>query len=128
MFKQIILLIVLLISLLSFSQKEDKVTIINYRDFKEVVKEKDIQLIDLRTDKEYENGFIEDAIQIDFFKKEEFVNKISSLEKEKPIYIYCHSGGRSRRASRLLLNEGFTEIYDFSEGYKVWLDKESRGN
>ena len=123
MFKKIVLLGILLMSLSCTSQKSEKITILNYNDFKEKVIGKNVQLIDLRTDKEYKNGFIDDAIQMNFLESEKFIKQIESLEKDKPVYIYCHSGGRSSNASKLLLKKGFTKIYDFSGGYKSWLKK-----
>ena len=125
MFKKIVLLGILLASFSCTSQKSDKIATLNYHDFKEKAVGKDVQLIDLRTDKEYKNGFIDDAVQMNFLESENFIKQIESLDKNKPVYIYCHSGGRSGRASKLLLKEGFTKIYDFSGGYKSWV-KESK--
>ncbi|MGB0879571.1 MAG: rhodanese-like domain-containing protein [Polaribacter sp.] len=123
MFKRIVLLGILLASLSCTSQKSEKITTLNYTDFKEKVVGKNVQLIDVRTDKEYKNGFIDDAIQMNFSESEKFIKQIETLEKNKPVYIYCHSGGRSGRASKLLLKKGFTKIYDFSGGYKSWTQK-----
>lgn len=125
MFKKIILLGILLVSFSCTSQKSEKITTLNYNDFKGKIIGKNVQLIDLRTDKEYKKGFIDDAIQMNFLESENFLKQIETLEKDKPIYIYCHSGGRSGRASKLLLKKGFTKIYDFSGGYKSWI-KESK--
>lgn len=121
MIKKIFLFGGLLTTLFSFSQKSENITVLNYEEFKESIVGKEVQLIDLRTDKEYKAGFIEGAIQMNFFKKEKFINQITTLEKEQPVYIYCHSGGRSGKASKLLLKKGFVKIYDFSGGYKSWL-------
>jgi len=119
MLKKIILFVVLSITFSSFSQKN--ITVLSYDDFKFAVVGKNVQLIDLRTDKEYKEGFIDDAIQMNFLEMDKFANQIELLKKEEAVYIYCHSGGRSGKASKLLLNKGFTKIYDFSGGYKSWL-------
>lgn len=121
MIKKIILLAVILITLSAFLQKSENVTILSYDDFKLAVVGKQVQLIDLRTDKEYKDGFIDDAIQMNFLETDTFVNQIESLKKDKPVYVYCHSGGRSGKASKFFLNNGFTKIYNFSGGYKSWL-------
>ena len=42
------------------------------------------------------------------------------LDKEKPIAVYCKSGGRSGGASKLLLELGFKEIYDLEGGILNW--------
>lgn len=81
---------------------------------------KKVQLVDVRSAKEYNAGHIDDAMNIDITDKEKFKNEVRKLDKSKPIYIYCYSGGRSNRASKLLEVEGFLEIYDFSGGWKSW--------
>lgn len=81
---------------------------------------KNVQLVDVRSAKEYEAGHIDDAINIDIADIENFKQEISTLEMSKPIYIYCHMGGRSNRASKVLETAGFKEIYDFSGGWKAW--------
>ncbi len=81
---------------------------------------KDVQLVDVRSAKEYNNGYIDDAINIDIADKENFKQEVSKLDKTKPIFIYCHSGGRSNRASKVLEAIGFKEIYDFSGGWNAW--------
>ena len=81
---------------------------------------KDVQLVDVRSAKEYSEGHIDDAVNIDIANKNNFKQEVSKLDKSKPIYIYCHKGGRSNRASKVLETAGFKEIYDFSGGWKAW--------
>ncbi len=81
---------------------------------------KDVQLVDVRTVKEYNAGHIDDAINIDISDKDNFIKEVNKLDKDKPIYVYCHIGGRSNRASKILELQGFVEIYDFSGGWKTW--------
>ncbi|VAV83833.1 hypothetical protein MNBD_BACTEROID02-1730, partial [hydrothermal vent metagenome] len=35
-------------------------------------------------------------------------------------YLYCRSGGRSRKAAKILAEMGFKEIYDLKGGYMAW--------
>lgn len=121
MFNKVFLIVILLISFSCSPQNNKHITVLNYNDFKEAIVGKNVQLIDLRTDKEYKAGFIDDAIQMNFLETEKFTEQIKSLDKNKPVYIYCHSGGRSGRASKLLLKKGFIKIYDFTGGYKSWV-------
>ena len=81
---------------------------------------KDVQLVDVRTPKEYNAGHIDDAINIDISDKENFIREVNKLDKDKPIYIYCHIGGRSNKVSKILESQGFAEVYDFSGGWKTW--------
>ena len=81
---------------------------------------KDVQLIDVRTPEEYANGHIDDAINIDISNVEIFKAEVSKLEKSQPIYLYCHRGGRSNNATKVLKELGFQTIYDFSGGWNAW--------
>ena len=74
--------IILLTSLSCISQKSEKITILNYNNFKKSVVSKNVQLIDLRTDKEYKNGFIDDAIQMNFLETEKFIKQIGLFRQK----------------------------------------------
>lgn len=78
------------------------------------------QLIDVRTPKEYSEGFIAQAQNIPIAKRKKFKQRVNLLDKQKAIYVYCYSGVRSRRASRILKRLGFTTIYDYRGGWKEW--------
>lgn len=113
-------LLVLWMSFSCFSQQGEGIIPLEYKEFRTHILGKKVQLIDLRTDAEYNAGFIEAAIQMNFLETAAFLKQIESLDKEQPVYIYCHSGGRSRSASKVLFKNGFTKIYDFTGGYKSW--------
>lgn len=84
---------------------------------------KDVQLIDVRTPLEYQQGHIDDAVNMNV-NDEKFVRQIETLNKDKPVYLYCKMGGRSNRAAELLKSKGFTQIYDYSGGYLDWITNE----
>lgn len=107
-------------SQLCIAQTESTSSIIEYEQFQEVVKDKSIQLIDVRTPKEYNEGYIAFAKNIPIKKRKKFKAPVQKLDKEKKIYVYCYSGVRSRRASRILKQLGFRKIYDFKGGWKKW--------
>lgn len=79
----------------------------------------DIQLIDVRTPKEYTDGHIKDATNINFYD-DDFITQMSKLDKDKDLYIYCRSGGRSGKAAKQLEAAGFTKVYDLQGGMKNW--------
>lgn len=121
--KQLFILLVLIISS-CIGQEKEPVQKLNFTEFKTAVIGKDVQLVDLRTPKEYEEGYIDDAINVDFLQKDSFETNILKFDKNLPIYIYCQAGGRSKRAAAQLKEIGFKEIYDFSGGYKQWSNKQ----
>ena len=81
---------------------------------------KKVQLVDVRTAREYRSGHIKNALNIDFFDAANFSKSFEKLDKKKPIYLYCRSGSRSKNAARKLLAMGFSEIYDLKGGYQRW--------
>jgi rhodanese-related sulfurtransferase len=78
-----------------------------------------VQLVDVRTPAEYSAGHIDQALNIDY-NAPTFEQRIQTLDKTKPVYIYCQSGGRSSRAAKVMQSLGFQEIYDLQGGYLAW--------
>ncbi|MFC6099710.1 thioredoxin domain-containing protein [Olivibacter domesticus] len=88
--------------------------------FEQTLKEKTAaQLLDVRTPEEFDQGHLENALNIDF-KDEQFKSKISALDREKPVFVYCLGGGRSEAAAEQLKSLGFTQIYDLKGGIMSW--------
>lgn len=78
------------------------------------------QLIDVRTPEEFNEGHIENAVNIDFYS-DQFIDEINkSLDKNKTVFLYCKSGGRSGKAYTMLKENGFKEVYDLKGGYSNW--------
>ena len=82
-----------------------------------------IQLVDLRTPGELEQtGKIAGALHLNY-NSPDFQSQIAQLSKEKPILIYCASGGRSGNALPQLTEMGFKKVYEYSGGMNDWLAK-----
>lgn len=96
-----------------------EVKILEPEDFKQHIESHPVQLIDVRTPKEFDSGHIKNAKNIDFYSNE-FGSKFGQLNKDKAIYIYCKSGNRSMKAANKLIKLGFTDIYDLKGGYLNW--------
>lgn len=120
---KIILSLLLFISLSFIENVEAQVVNnIDVAKFSEIIKDKDLQLVDVRTAKEVMTGRIAGAVNIDYFG-ENFKNEIAKLDKEKAIAVYCRSGNRSGRATNILKDLGFTKIYNLNGGMKAWESK-----
>lgn len=113
-------ILLLLLSFSCLSQEEKGIYSIDIQSVKTDVIGKDVQLVDVRSEEEYYKGHIDDAININIADTEKFTAEIQKLDKTKPVYVYCHSGVRSRRAGKLMQELGFTSIYDFTGGWSVW--------
>lgn len=67
----------------------------------------DLFLLDVRTVEEFENGHIENSINIPV---DELVDNIDKVDRNKQIIAYCISGVRSEHAKRILQMHGFTNV------------------
>lgn len=99
------------------SSSSDAIHLLNAVEFREAIaKDKNAQLIDVRTAMEFQQGHFDNAINISYFDRD-FAQQMEQFEKSKAIYLYCRSGNRSGKAARLLAKKGFQEIYDLKGGY-----------
>ncbi len=78
-------------------------------------------LLDVRTSGEFGGGHLPKATNIDF-RSPDFASKIKDLPKDKPVFVYCLSGGRSAQAAEILRNEGF-QVTELQGGYLKWTTK-----
>ena len=67
-------------------------------------------LVDVRTPDEYASGHIEGSRNIPLDALTSAQNAIP--DKSTPLYLYCHSGARSRNAARVLRRLGYTSVRD----------------
>jgi thioredoxin 1 len=77
------------------------------------------QLVDVRTPGEFVQGHLVQSQNMDF-RDPVFIQKIETLDKSKPVFVYCLSGGRSSQAAKVLAEKGFTHVYDMQGGYLKW--------
>ena len=63
-------------------------------------------LVDVRTDAEWNDGYIETAIHIPLDKILEKI-ELAAEDKEQTIYLYCRSGNRSGKAEKALRSIGY---------------------
>lgn len=78
-----------------------------------------IQLLDVRTAGEFRSGHLKGALQANWNDEKEFTERTASLDKEKTVYIYCLSGGRSRAAAEKLRTEGY-KVIEMAGGFNSW--------
>ena len=74
--------------------------------------EKDYIIIDARTEEEFAEGHIENAILIPEYEIKDRAEK-ELPDKEQLILVYCRSGRRSKIASEELVNLGYTNVKEF---------------
>ena len=89
-------------------------------EFAEKIKEMpSAPLIDVRTPEEFSKGHLQNAKNIDW-NGDNFESQIETLDKSKPVFVYCLSGGRSSRAASQMRSKGFKEVYELKGGILKW--------
>ena len=96
---------------------EEKASLVSPQELSQVQDE--IVLIDVRTPQEYEQGHLENSININI-AGDSFKEEVEKLDKSQPVYVYCKVGGRSARAASTLKEMGFEEVYDLEGGIRNW--------
>ena len=71
----------------------------------------DAQVLDVRTPGEWAGGKVANAHLINI-QDPEFKAKVTKLDKDKPVFIYCAVGGRSAQAAKFLTQNGFKQVYN----------------
>ncbi|CAM4021149.1 thioredoxin domain-containing protein [Flavobacterium antarcticum] len=101
-------------------QESAKVEQLDAKTFSEkVTRNGEVQLLDVRTPEEFSDQHIFNAKNINWFDSD-FADRVAVLDKSKPVYVYCKSGGRSAKASAKLSEMGFTKIYELDGGMMKW--------
>ena len=88
----------------------------------EFIELNDAILVDVRTEDEYNSGYIENSLNIDYFSNEFSVNA-DKLDKTTPIILYCRSGKRSSMSANKISKLGFKEIYNLEGGILEWIEE-----
>jgi rhodanese-related sulfurtransferase len=114
--KQITLLFFLTFLSASFAQKGE----LGAKSFYDSIQSKKNQLLDVRTTDEYNQGHIAGAFQADWNNLDQFKERVASLDKQQPLYVYCLAGSRSSAAQKWLTKEGFKTVFNLRGGINAW--------
>ena len=77
---------------------------------KEILKNKNVQVVDVRSDWEYAEQHITNAINIPLDEIPARINEFKKLNG--PVILYCRSGARSGMATGILKQAGITDVYN----------------
>lgn len=84
---------------------------------KQLLDEKRIVVLDVRTSAEFQEGNIPNATLLPLQDLEKSMNK---LNKDETYLVVCRSGNRSTHASEILTKNGFTNVYNMAGGMNSW--------
>lgn len=91
----------------------------NVAEFADYLKNDDVQLLDVRTPNEFSEGHISGAMNIDWYDDNFITDAVKSLDKTRPIAIYCRSGKRSAAAAQKLTEKGY-KVTNLTGGIIAW--------
>ena len=76
-------------------------------------------ILDVREDKEFQNGHIRDSIHIPLSSLSSRIDELKKY-KEKNVILGCSSGSRSGKACSLLKKNGFAKVHNLRGGVLAW--------
>ena len=111
---------------ISCSSSSDEIQTITVDKLQEIIiKDRNIQILDVRTSTEASDGVIFNAIQVNLVSGSFKSKAIDLLDKEKPVYVYCKSGRRSKIAAGILYKNGY-DVFNVRGGYVAWEKKNDK--
>jgi thioredoxin 1 len=101
-----------------FSQGKKYVDL-SSEEFSKKIKSDQAILLDVRTQTEFLNGYIKGAGQLNYYNLC-FKKKLLLLPKDQPVYLYCNTGYRSKRAAQILVKNGYKQVFNLENGIMEW--------
>ncbi|MCG8634571.1 MAG: rhodanese-like domain-containing protein [Desulfobacterales bacterium] len=95
---------------------------VSAKEAREIIRTFNPLVLDVRTPGEYAGGHLEDSILIPVQQLQARAGELADY-KEEPILIYCATGNRSTVASKILIDRGFTRIFNLRKGIADWYKK-----
>lgn len=109
----------LLSSLFSCQQSKWDFRTVPVKEFASLIQDESVQRLDVRTMAEYSEGHIPGTININVLDDSFAAMADSTLQKDKPVALYCRSGKRSKKAAAILSEKGY-KVYELDKGFNAW--------
>jgi rhodanese-related sulfurtransferase len=77
----------------------------------------EVTLLDVREPAELELAAVDGVLHIPM---RDVPTRLAELDRDKPLVVMCHSGGRSRRVAEFLVANGFDQIFNLTGGIDAW--------
>jgi phage shock protein E len=98
---------------------EERVQHVDPKQAQELIADKKVVVLDIRTPGEFNKGHISGAKNVDFLAPD-FETRIDGLDKSKSYLVHCASGGRSTHSLPVLKKHDFRSVYHLDGGMKAW--------
>jgi rhodanese-related sulfurtransferase len=109
----------ILLTLFFFSCTAQNKQALSADEFEKGMSKDFAQLLDVRTVSEFNSGHLQNALWADWNNEIEFDRRSSFIDKKRPVYVYCLSGGRSASAASKMRKQGFT-VFELKGGINSW--------
>ena len=110
----------LLLVILAHSKTQQAKANLSAQEFaKRISEAQDATVLDVRTAEEFAKGHLVNAKNIDW-NGPDFDKRVAALDKSRPVFVYCLSGGRSAKAAASMRTDGFMDVYELSGGIMKW--------
>ena len=88
-------------------------------DFQAYIAGDNVQLLDVRSMDEYDDGHIAGSVLVDVNDSAFVANAMAVLDMQRPVAVYCRSGRRSARAAGMLAEQGY-KVINLDGGIIAW--------
>ena len=101
-------------------------TYVSGERWNELIEDPNVLVIDTRNHYEYEVGTFPNALdpQTDSFRQfPEFAEKLAATSKDRPLAMFCTGGIRCEKATALMMELGFEDVYHLQGGILKYLEE-----
>jgi rhodanese-related sulfurtransferase/glutaredoxin len=93
---------------------------LNAGDFEKAIADGKQLVLDVRTAMEFRTGYIRNAMQANWNDTIEFGKRLQYIDRNKPVYVYCLGGVRSKAAAEWMKKQGFSNVIELEGGINAW--------
>lgn len=113
---------IILAGLLSCQSSKPGFRSVSVDDFQHLIADSSVIRLDVRTAKEFDEGHIPNAVNIDVLQSDFLQKALSSLQRKRTIAVNCRSGKRSKKAAELLAKKGY-KVVELDAGFNGWIEE-----
>lgn len=113
---------IILAGLLSCQSSKPGFRSVSVDDFQHLIADSSVIRLDVRTAKEFDEGHIPNAVNIDVLQPDFLQKALSSLPRKRTIAVNCRSGKRSKKAAELLAKKGY-KVVELDAGFNGWTEE-----
>lgn len=113
---------IILAGLLSCQSSKPGFRSVSVDDFQHLIADSSVIRLDVRTAKEFDEGHIPNAVNIDVLQPDFLQKALSSLPRNRTIAVNCRSGKRSKKAAELLAKKGY-KVVELDAGFNGWIEE-----